>query len=846
MTQVSVSPNNPNCSHDLSLSSRGVSYGLTFAPGFSGMQRVPITGTSTLFNFEQTSWGGGRGRLFAKTDPTGYYDANHAWCLQEGKLFAVPQIRHAKGLRNEDTFFPGDGTTSTVWKALYAQGAARYMSVAFTASASYNADYVRLIIRRIGKPGDLTVEINANSAGSPGAAAKTVTLAASAVEPNSIISLTHRYKFDWTTTTALTASTDYHIKAYGASGDTVDNHWEVLVDTGSSGSKTSTDNSSWSAASWKMYYRVCDADIKRRLHPFFFYGGWYVVTTNDDASSSKIYINGDTGTVASATSTTLVKTSAGWTVNRWSGDGAYVYLYAGTGEGQLRSITSNTATELTVPTWDVTPDTTTKFAIIKTRWWKEVTTSGTALGVIKDAPAVMHSVCLFPRGAGTDALRMTNAFVCSVETNVAADQFEMITNTNALSLWGAIKSTAKLYQYTIPDSLTGITIISKLAVTRTIGTSDYQITNMLVHDKKLYVFKENKMYSVQGTNSEEVSIALHQMPSRLNGLAAASHQSYLYFSWAASVERMIQTNASDILNFRPSYDGFVADRKSYPVAMASLLGWVIAAFDGGASYKSSVMLWNDAGWMEMVRGYEVGARIRDMFTQTSYEQRPRLYTNMDGDLIYQDMPLNDNNPLQDTGARFEHEFSLITGAIDGNEAAFNKLVNKIQFLTQSLGTTGTIAIDYQTDSDVWTTNWKPLNMTVTKSPRQDVLLNFGKINKIAFRFRVYTTTPSTPTVLNGYRIEGWKVDDVRRQWVVRLSTGYGQQTRLSESDHNPKELLAWLADVAKNLQELELHSQINIFDGKKVFIHEPSIGTDSGDSVEWQGTYSLMIREAGE
>jgi len=75
------------------------------------------------------------------------------------------------------------------------------------------------------------------------------------------------------------------------------------------------------------------------------------------------FVSFATGTATSATSTTLVNSSPGkaWTVNQWSN--YQVRITAGTGLGQVRSITSNTATALTVPTWTITPDATSVYAI---------------------------------------------------------------------------------------------------------------------------------------------------------------------------------------------------------------------------------------------------------------------------------------------------------------------------------------------------------------------------------------------------------------------------------------------------------------------------------------------------
>lgn len=843
MTIVRVAPDisDSEVSHDIAISSRGQTYGFTFAKG-GNLQRVPIAGTSQLFAAEQTEWNGGRGRQFFKNDPNGYYDAHHAWCLQAGYLFAVPQIRHAKGLRSEDTFMPGDGTDSTVWKSLFDGGTARYASVSFAASATYSAAYIRLIVRRVGTPGSLTVELNANSGGSPGTVLKTVTLAASGLESNSVVTLSHRYKFTFSATESLTAATTYHIKAYGASTDDVNNHWEVLADGGTSGGKTSTNNSSWSASGWSMYYRVCDTDVARRLKSFYMDGAWYVISINDDGTASKLYINGDRVAVTSATSTSFTATGAGWTASRWSAGGAWAYVSSGKGVGQTRLITANTTDTCTVGTWAITPDTTSRITIIHTQWWKLITTTGTALGSAVNTPYAVQSMAFIPMGKDAYVQRLTSAHVVGNETGIYSDEFELINNARVLSLWSAVYSTSKLQLFSIPDTMEAVTLIGKLTATKNIGVNDYWINRIVAHDKKLYVMKENLMYAVDGDNIEEKSISIKDMPSRLNGTAAVSQQSYLYWSWASSMERMIQNNASDVMNFKPNYSGLPSDRKAVPSSASNLLTWVMVAMDGGTSYYSSVLLWNDMGWMELIRGFEVGARIRDSFVMTSIEQRPRIWTCMDGDLVFQDMPLNENNPLQDSAFRYEHEFSLVTGAIDGNDPSMKKAISKIQFLCHNSMEYGIIGVDYQTDADVWTEKWTPLSDTITMT-QQEILINMGKLDKVAYRIRAHTNAPLTPVAIEMMRVEGWKVDQIRHQWVGRFTLGHEQQTRRSENDHDPDEVEKWLLEIAQGLYECTLHSRVKGDHGRQIIVHAPSITRVATEANKWKGTISIMMRE---
>lgn len=69
-----------------------------------------------------------------------------------------------------------------------------------------------------------------------------------------------------------------------------------------------------------------------------------------------------TGTATSATSTTLVNSGKSWLTNQWAN--YQVRITAGVGIGQIRTISSNTGSTLTVSAaWTVTPDATSVYAI---------------------------------------------------------------------------------------------------------------------------------------------------------------------------------------------------------------------------------------------------------------------------------------------------------------------------------------------------------------------------------------------------------------------------------------------------------------------------------------------------
>jgi hypothetical protein len=71
------------------------------------------------------------------------------------------------------------------------------------------------------------------------------------------------------------------------------------------------------------------------------------------------------GTASAGGATSLTDSTQTWTVNTYVGDS--LVITDGTGEGQVRRITSNTATALTVATWTSNPDDTSTYEVYEGR-----------------------------------------------------------------------------------------------------------------------------------------------------------------------------------------------------------------------------------------------------------------------------------------------------------------------------------------------------------------------------------------------------------------------------------------------------------------------------------------------
>jgi len=68
-----------------------------------------------------------------------------------------------------------------------------------------------------------------------------------------------------------------------------------------------------------------------------------------------------TGTATAGGATTLTNSAKNWTTNQWTN--YQLRIVSGTGAGQIRTITSNTSTQLTVATWTTNPSTDSVYAI---------------------------------------------------------------------------------------------------------------------------------------------------------------------------------------------------------------------------------------------------------------------------------------------------------------------------------------------------------------------------------------------------------------------------------------------------------------------------------------------------
>lgn len=838
MTTVTVSYGELEPTHDISLSDGSTTYGLIFAGGSRVLQEIPLSPPADAFANEQNNWVGGRGKKEFEDDQTGYYNDFSLWSTTEGKLLPSLQWRFFYGRTGSDTNLPGDNMNIAWWK-LYGNDptnkVARYLAVPFVASSSYNADKGYLYMRKRGSPGTLTFELCSDTTGSPGSVLKTVVT--TVTDTVGLFTV-----FDWTTTQALVSGTTYWVKIYGDAADTSASYWEVLCNLGAT-SKYSAAGSVWTTSTVTMFHRVTGADVNRQWFFFHLNGGFYAVDKKDDGSASTLIINGVRGTATAGTSTTLTNTNITMVTNQYAaGTGipaAFIRIYDGTGDGQVRQIASNTTTQFTVsPAWDVTPDTTSRYVVYGTDVWTTIT--GTpGLGAVTGKPAIGNNVAYFPQGQSVNVRRMR---VNASSHDFAADGTNradlIFVNTEQSTPQAYLANAATATVRAAPATVAWGTDLTLGTQTYYVGSSEYRITNMTTYNKILHIFKEDGPYSLNNGIVERIGANFADIPDTRTGIAAATQGNYLWWSWAHSVERMIGSSVDDMLNYKRGFDGLPPVQRGVVSSIVSVSGWLFVAVDGGANNFSTILVYNGMGWHEIYRGWAAGVRIRNLAWQPCPEARGRLWFDVNGDIACMEFPLWAANPLHDSNQDYTPEAVLTTASYDNHDQQLYKVIANLRVFLEY----GTVEVDYQINSNVGTGTWTVLG-TASTTPVTDLAVNLGGVFKIRFRFRLTMANTRFPTILNGWQLTGRMMQPSKYQYVCTFQASTDGETKTSETDHDPNTLYTQLQTWAVRQTKLTMRALSYSADNKAVTISLPSKSVDNIDEDQWSGRISLAILE---
>jgi hypothetical protein len=213
-----------------------------------------------------------------------------------------------------------------------------------------------------------------------------------------------------------------------------------------------------------------------------------------------------TGTTTSATTTTLVNSTKTWTTNQWSN--YQVRITAGTGIGQVRNISSNTGTTLTVSAaWSTTPDATSQYAIEGNDDYLYLL-GNNAVAMYRYSISANTWTTLSPTSARAAApgAGMSANWVSQVPSNVWKDESNNLSGRYIYSFRGAATNTLHRYDIALNTWLTYDYI--RQQETFTTGSSgDYE-------NGKIYLLKENtgRLFRYDVVDNEIISVSTDLYP----------------------------------------------------------------------------------------------------------------------------------------------------------------------------------------------------------------------------------------------------------------------------------------------------------------------------------------------
>jgi len=777
----------------------------------------------------QQDWSGGRGGLNYEQDSTKFYDSNRARTGVQGKMYAGPQEKYVVGISDQN--IPGNVN----WQVL--TGSQRYIYKRFTANSTKQASAIWLLVRRLGMPGLLTVQLYDDASGNIGALKSTNTVASS--ELTDVLS-------EWVavlTTQTIYSGTAYWLVVSASASDDESNQW-LLGRQNTTGSYVSGSFTSGPTLDIdkNLYYRINYHRSNDKLIPFIYKEALYAT------QGSELFLFGDRGTADSngANTSKLYDATKSWFVNEWAG--CVVKIISGTGSTEntpWRTVTSNTTNEITFSSaWSITHDTTTEYVIYGNKPINVATIGGNVTDVLVSPKGFI----MFARGDAANIVRLKYETTAGVWTKTQADD-----GTNKATFLDYKPKSQKIVianqqdgagntSIALADPVDWATASHTFGAAVNIDSKYVRITGTAIYqdesgNEAVWVFKEDLPYIVPGTGNP-YPLTLEEMRmvrSEKNGAVSLLNGVYLFFTLSNGLERYYGNSIDDI---GPNLgEGLPENRRGPISAMVGYPGKIFVAIDAGDNGYSSVL--DSSGWHERYRAPK-GYRITSMIYQVIPGNVPdRLWISIakNGfpEMIYIEFPEGTTNELMDANSTYTHEFSVELSRMHAGLYDVMKLVRRIKLQTENLATNDVTGkpicwfeLDYRLNED---TAWTPIDGIFDTSPMQEVdfVEDYGLAGKrLQLRVRGYTTDATRTPVLSAVIINTVLRTDVKyRYGPVNFRCMDGEPLlSLGEIDDMPnatdkqKQMEDW-ADASTDSM-LKLESTSALFHDKVIFMNTPS------------------------
>lgn len=704
----------------------------------------------------QEDWGGGHGGETFDDDASRYWDG-YRMDSTRGYLVRGPLERFAKGVRGWD----GDWNSGYALRRLYGDRgtvtgtmvSGLYQAVKFTATTT--ATHVWLYLGYFGAPGNLTVSIFTDNAGTPGVlvnSATTITTAsAEAYSPKVVRAAIN---------VTLTPTTAYWIVINGASATSdSSNYWYSFGGEGILPSKGGGDGATWDDTGTRGFmFRLTDAEDPFRAHFGILKNSLYAGLEYLDGGDSVVYINGTAGT-ATAGATTYLRDTNNAAITDDAFNGALIYLWDGPGSSVYRRIadTATANSEITVTDWGITPTAATKYAVLDTEKFTLAGTFATATSkIITDVLSANGALYWAAGDAATAYIRRLRhhwtagapgTYFNWTDEGTSGTLLESLTDGGAQKMWLANRSLPTVLKYCTAPDCTGTDAVAAPTWTTATAPGDVGIkaTNIVTYGEgfpRIHLMKEDAIIEYVGNQPQELRIAaLRNARDGWNGIAACVNDVYLYFSFLDRVQRYYSGQIDDIGPDLP------ADRRGKIMALVPYPGRLYAAVDGGPYNYSTIQCYNGRGWCEVYRAPSVGLRIMNAFIQPipGPYNADRLWFSMGSDIVSLSIEVK-ADPAGQSSTYYQYARYAPAGWIESgwmylNLRQIEKLFNSVTLMRDSsalLTDTARVLVKYDEDT-AWTyvghvSTWGARG--ITGMPVAKFVLDDTTHNETGMRIRV--------------------------------------------------------------------------------------------------------------
>lgn len=804
---VFVEPGSNAITHDGSLSDGNREYGYRLAYGPQSVQEIPATpqnilpisqnqqfgtGDPAFTEISQDDWIDGICQEYRDVRQAGYWRGQNCWTLTPGKAMPAPLHQWADGLIETYEWLPQHGNGLT-WQPLY--GGTRYIEIDFTTISAFAADNAAIYLRRVGAPPDATIKICTDSGGDP----STVVTDASATVGISTITdyVSQFYVADLSAAANLSTTTKYHLVIDGGAGSSA-SHWEVGVDVDNTGSQYSSDEASWSSATYKLYHRIFPTKINRKWKFFNLYELLMAVDCRRDNTESTLLFSGEIGVITAGDATTATDSNEGmdgsWTTDQWIGWRIKLRDSNGLPKGTSRTITANTdAGVITVSSaWDINPAAGDIYVIYGKAEFQALATGTTGLGVVKDV-TVNNNVAYFAQGAGDNVIKIyyaqaSHGFVYGDNGAVKADLLlTAVDSTDGPVVWRALNDLAS--EKTVVSYAKKAAKTSSLSFKTDIEVGDPRdiINEITIYGNDIIICKEGGVYKIVNNKAESYLEPLSKIVYINNGIGAIEHNGLLYIPWGKG--GLVQCYSGSISNVEPKElsNTFVGDFTS----LTSRPGVLYGAVDAGTG-TSAIYAMEDTrlGWHEVFRAFQAGQRIETIYWEKQEGIAPRLWISIGGDIMYLEFPTT-NNPEKDANHKFHHEAVIDFSTADLQAASMKKYFHDFLARCWNLNNNVKVYLDYKINENVddETTEWKNVG-AFTSVPLQELPIHVGDVDKIRIRLRMCTNNHTIPPIVDATVLQGFARFKEKYQYRISIVVESNQRDYKGNLDPDPDERIA--------------------------------------------------------